>query len=111
MTSHAVAGSPPTASWVVTTTHFARVRRPARPATPPRMRLTHIKPLGGLGRCDRRRGLRRLGLRRRLVLYFAVDPQRRADLGFDLERQFRVVGQELFGVVAPLAEPGLAVGE
>src|SRR5919109_1291459 len=45
MTPHAVAGSPPTASRVVTTTRFGRVRRPARPATPPRARLTPINPL------------------------------------------------------------------
>src|SRR5664279_5634850 len=45
MTPHAVAGSPPTASRVVTTTRFIRVRRPARPVSPPRTRLTRIKPL------------------------------------------------------------------
>src|SRR6266508_5081953 len=45
MTPHAVAGSPPAPSRVATTTRFGRVRRPARPAAPPRTRLTPINPL------------------------------------------------------------------
>src|SRR6185503_16372844 len=45
MTPHAVAGSPPTASRVATATRFVRARRPARPVTPPRTRLTRIRPL------------------------------------------------------------------
>src|SRR5881396_496056 len=59
MTSHAGAGSPPTALRVVTTTRFARVRHPAWPATPPRTRLTHTRPLGFAR--ERQQGERRAG--------------------------------------------------
>src|SRR5512133_2035252 len=45
MTPHAFASSPPATSRVVTTTRFGRGRRPARPAAPPRTRLTPINPL------------------------------------------------------------------
>src|SRR3954469_23096247 len=60
--------------------------------------------LGGLSLGNHRRGLVAL-------LRLAVPPERRPHLSFDLQGQLRVVDQELFGVVAPLAEPGLAVRE
>src|SRR5512132_2267888 len=58
MTPHALAGSPPATSQVVTTTRFGRLRRPAWPAAPPRTRLTPINPLGlrlGPGAAPQRR--------------------------------------------------------
>src|SRR6476619_1695170 len=64
--------------------------------------------LGSLG--YRRRSLlsRRPGL---LSDVLGADAQGGADLGLELARDLRVLGEELFGVVAPLTEAGLAVGE
>src|SRR6201999_4047011 len=61
-------------------------------------------------------GCLNLGHRRRLDAllcgrHLPVDPEGGADLAFNLRRQLRVVGQELLGVVAALAEAGLAIGE
>src|SRR5262245_56919832 len=55
----------------------------------------------------------RVGDRWRFVggLCLGPDAQRRADLGFDLAGDLRVLDQELLGVVSPLPEPQLAVGE
>src|SRR5512133_4024671 len=49
MTPQAFAGSPPATSRVAPTTRFGRVRRPARPAAPPRTCLTPINPLEARG--------------------------------------------------------------
>src|ERR1700742_4801763 len=80
MTPHAVAGSPHTVSRVVTTTRFARLRRPARPVAPPRTRLTRINPL--VAAADRRRAFFFAAARRGR---FAAALQRRpfAAEGFD----------------------------
>src|SRR5215510_9301551 len=40
-----------------------------------------------------------------------VEPERRPDLGLDLGGDLGIVGEELFGVVPTLPEPGFAVGE
>src|SRR4051794_18332233 len=45
------------------------------------------------------------------VAFRSVDAESGADLSFDLRRELLVLGEELLGVVASLAEPGLAVGE
>ena len=63
-------------------------------------------PSGSLRLCDRRRFRRGLG-RGDLV----ADAECRPDLGLDLAGDLGVLGQELLGVVAALAETRLAVGE
>src|SRR5262249_780206 len=62
--------------------------------------LHRLRPLG--------RALGLLGFRPRLGL---ADPEPLVDLLLQLAGELRVVAQELLGVVAPLAEAGLAVGE
>src|SRR5215207_2187407 len=75
-----------------------------------------LRRLGRLGvglALHRLSRLRRVGrlldLRSRLLL--VTHPELVVDLALELGRQLRVVAEELLGVVAALAEPGLAVGE
>src|SRR5215207_1964866 len=73
-----------------------------------------LRRLGRVGLALHRLGrLRRVGrlldLRSRLLL--VTHPELVVDLALELGRQLRVVAEELLGVVAALAEPGLAVGE